>query len=190
MAISLPRKPPVVRVPVSRALWRVHRSQLDAFWYGPGAKATGRFDDPALGFGVLYLGSTPGVAVLETLVRGAARCVVDRKEWNARSIARVSLRAPLRVLQFEGKRLPEFGIGAERAHVGAYGECQELSARVHATLPEVDGIQFRSPWDQSRLCWALFDRAAHKVAGAGSSVPLEGSALGDEVLEAYPIVVV
>ncbi|HEX8432906.1 MAG TPA: RES family NAD+ phosphorylase [Longimicrobium sp.] len=188
MPIVLPRKPPVAVVAVMRPLWRVHRSGVGALWFG--ARGIGRFDDPALGFGVCYLGETPGVAVLETLVRGSSRCVVDRREWEARSVSRVHLSAKLRVLQFEGSRLPEFGIGADRAHAGIYDECQRLAADVHATLPDVDGIQFRSRWDPSRLCWAIFERAAHKIAAAGPAEPLAGSAVGDEPLEAYPIIVV
>lgn len=190
MSIPLPPKPPLVTVPVSRALWRVHRSGLGPIWYGPGATAVGRFDDPALAYGVLYLAETPGVAVLETLVRGAGRCVISRTEWESRSVARVNLSEKLRVLQFEGERLPEFGIGADRAHAGIYDECQELSAAVHASLPDVDGIQFRSRWDQSRLCWAVFDRASRKIAGAERPVPLRDSPIGDEVLDAYPIRIV
>ena len=190
MAITLPRKPPIVRVPVSQSLWRVHQSHLGAIWYGPGPKAVGRFDDPALGFGTLYLGATPGVAVLETLVRGASRCVVEQKEWNARSICRVRLAERLEMLQFEGARLPEFGIGAERAHAGVYDECQEFSAAVHAKWPKIDGLQYRSRWDPSQLCWVVFDRAAHKVSAADPSEPLAGSRTGDEVLDTYPIRVV
>lgn len=190
MTIVVPGKPPVVTVPVSRSLLRVHRTGRGAIWFGPGAKAVGRFDDPALGFGVCYLGETPGVAALETLVRGASRCIVDRGEWEARSVSRVHLTAKLRMLQFEGARLPAFGIGADRAHAGVYDECQQLAADVHATLLDVDGIQFRSRWDTSRLCWAVFDRAAHKIAASDEPEPLDGSAVGDEVLDAYPILIV
>jgi len=128
--------------------------------------------------------------VLETLVRGTSRCTVTRPEWKSCSISRVRLAEKLQVLQFEGKRLPEFGIGAERAHSGVYDECQALSAEVHATLPNVDGIQFRSRWDPTCLCWAVFDRAARKIAGADPSEPLHGSAIGEEVLDTYPILVV
>lgn len=190
MPIALPAKPPLTAVPVSRALWRLHRKDLGAIWFGPRAEALGRFDDPALGYGVLYLGETPGVTVLETLVRGTSRCIVSRQKWKNCSILRVRLKEKLQVLQFEGKRLPEFGIGAERAHSSEYEECQALSAEVHASLPDVDGIQFRSRWDPSCLCWAVFDRAAHKIAGADPSDPLEGSAIGEEVLDTYPILVV
>jgi hypothetical protein len=190
MAIRLPQEPPLVDVPVSRTLWRVHWTKGGAIWYGPAAKATHRFDDPALGYGVLYVAETPGVAVLETLVRGSSRCTVDPQEWRNRSITRVRLAEKLQVLQFEGEHLPDFEIGAERAHAGVYDECQALSAKVHASLSNVDGIQFRSRWDPSRLCWAVFDRAAHKIAGADPSDPLHGSAIGDEVLDTYRIRVV
>jgi hypothetical protein len=54
MPIALPEKPPLIGVPVSRVLWRLHRTDLGAIWFGPRAEAIGRFDDPALGYGVLY----------------------------------------------------------------------------------------------------------------------------------------
>jgi hypothetical protein len=183
MAIKLPARSrlPVVSVPVGTALWRVHETTYGAIWYGK--KADKRFDDPASAFGVLYLGESPGVAVLETLVRGANRCVVDQAEWNLRSVSRVNLAADLRVVRFEGPGLKRFGIGAERAHAGNYAECQALSAAIHAAHPDVDGIQFRSRWDTSQLCWAVFERAQAKVAGAAAADPLNGSPIGDQVLD-------
>lgn len=181
MSIVLPDRLPIVAVEVSRPLWRVHETRFGAVWYG--TKADKRFDDPAGGFGVLYLGESPAVAVLETLVRGSDRCIVDQREWNLRSVSRVHLAEQLRMLQFEGSSLRRFGIGAERAHAGAYVECQELSATLHARHPDIDGIQFRSRWDTSQLCWAVFDRAKHKIGGAGGPTALKGSRIGDRVLD-------
>lgn len=181
MVIVLPAKLPPVRIPASRPLWRVHLSRLDALWYSVGR--SNRFDDPEAGFGVLYMGESPEVAVLETLVRGSTNCVVDLQEWNARSVSRIRLEEDLQLLQFEGSRLPAFGIGAERAHAATYDECRQLSATLHAAVPGVDGIQFRSRWNPSQLCWALFNRAAHKVCGADAPTPLSGSELGDAILD-------
>jgi hypothetical protein len=181
VAIVLPDSLPIVPVEVSRPIWRVHRSDREAIWYGKAADR--RFDDPYRSFGVLYLGESPAVAVLETLVRGSDRCVVDRREWNLRSVSRVYLAGELRLLQFEGRALRRFGIGAERAHAGGYAECQELSATLHARHPNVDGIQFRSRWDTSQLCWAVFDRAEHKIRGVGAPRALRSSKVGDRVLD-------
>lgn len=122
MAIVLPDSLPIVRVEVPRPIWRVHRSHRKAIWYG--RTADRRFDDPDRSFGVLYLGESPAVAVLETRVRGSDRCVVDRREWNLRSVSRVYLAGELRLLRFEGCTLRRFGIGAERADAGGYAECQ------------------------------------------------------------------
>jgi hypothetical protein len=181
VTIGLPGRLPIVGVEVSRPLWRVHETRFGAIWYGTGADK--RFDDPAGGFGVLYLGESPAVAVLETLVRGSDRCIVDQREWNLRSASRLYLAEELRVLQFEGSALRRFGIGAERAHAGEYAECQELSAALHARHSDVDGIQFRSRWDTSKLCWAVFERARHKIKRAGAPTALKGSTMGDQVLD-------
>lgn len=188
MAIRVPAKLPVAVVPVSQPLWRVHQSRLEPLWFGPegAAPPPGRFDGPALGFGVRYLGETPGVSVLEALVRGAEECMVDRSRWEARSISRIGPAEPLRMARFEGERLPLFGVGMDRASAADRAECQQLSAAIHAS-PSVDGIQYRSRWDPTKLCWALFARASHKVAAAGPPVRLAGSALGDEALDAYSI---
>ena len=190
MPIRLPVPLPTVTVPVSRPLWRVYQSGRSVLWYGPGTDVppAGRFDDPALGFGVCYLGETPGVAVLETLVRGAELCVVDQARWAARSVAQIRLAEPLHVAQFEGARLPAFGIGMDRASAADPAECQELAAEIHATDRAVDGIQYRSRFDPSKLCWALFERASGKVGGINFAQPLSGGALGDEVLDEYSIV--
>jgi len=179
--IRLPDRLPIVAVPESRPLWRVHETRFGAIWYG--TRADKRFDDPAGGFGVLYLGESPAVAVLETLVRGSDRCIVDEREWDLRSISPVHLAEELRLLRFEGVGLRRFGIGAERAHAGGYAECQDLSAALHGRHPDVDGIQFRSRWDTSQLCYAVFDRAKHKVRGAGTPRRLKGSTMGNQVLD-------
>lgn len=181
MAIRLPDRPPIVGVEVSRPIWRVHATGFGAIWYG--RKADKRFDDPAAGFGVLYLGESPAVAVLETLVRGSDRCIVDQREWDLRSVSCVYLAEALRLMQLEGSALRRFGVGADRAHAGGYTECQALSAALHALHLDVDGIQFRSRWDTSKLCWAVFDRAAHKIKGVGAPQPLNASRIGDRVLD-------
>lgn len=188
MVILLPDRPPVYTVPVSRVLWRVHQTALGPVWFGRGRRF--RFDDPEQVFGVAYFGESPAVSVLEVLVRGSARCAVDQAEWEARSVSRVHLGEKLRMLQFEGDRLPVFGVGVERASAAGYAECQRLSAELHREHPDIDGIQYRSRWDPTKLCWAVFDRASPKIARTDASEPLAGSALGDEVLDAYPILLV
>src|SRR5688500_18329161 len=101
MAIVLPRRIPTVTLPRGTALWRVHRNEHGALWFGPtpGTPSRSRFDAPAGEFGICYFGETVGIAVLETLVRGSRR-LLDRADLEARMVSRIGTREPMRFLQF------------------------------------------------------------------------------------------
>ena len=73
MPIVLPKRIPVAVIPAGSILWRVHRRAHHPLWFGPAPAPTSRFDAPAGEFGTCYFAETPGVAVLETLVRGSRR---------------------------------------------------------------------------------------------------------------------
>ena len=175
MPIRLPKKPPVVEVPVTQVLWRVHRLEHEPLWFGPAAghPPSGRFDAPSGEYGTCYFGATVGVAILETLVRGLKLPIIPRSALQARGASAIALAEPLRMLRLEGKGLSSFGLSAHELAGPDLTECQDLARRVHGELPDVDGIQYRSRWDNSELCWAVFDRARVRV----------GSVLGTERLD-------
>ncbi|HZG44219.1 MAG TPA: RES family NAD+ phosphorylase [Longimicrobium sp.] len=162
MAIPLPRRPPVTTLPAGATLWRVHRNMHDALWFGPaaGSPARGRFDAPTGQFGICYFGMSLPVAVLETLVRGSRDRLIDRADLEARTASLFTTREPLRLLQFEGAGLVRLGIGAEQAHAADYGDTQRLALDLYERDPKIQGVQYRSRWDNSLSCVALFDRAA------------------------------
>ncbi|MBV9110261.1 MAG: RES family NAD+ phosphorylase, partial [Gemmatimonadetes bacterium] len=107
MALHLPADPPVVELAVRTPLWRVHARAYDPLWFGRTARY--RFDAPAGEYGVCYFGSSLGVAILETLVRGKRVPLIPRAELEARSGSTVFPTTPLKVLQLEGTGLPSFG---------------------------------------------------------------------------------
>lgn len=165
MPIPLPDDPPVVEVPVDQVLWRVHPLELGAVWFGPGPgrPPRGRFDAPDGEYGTCYFGATLGVSLVETLVRGLRVPVIPRAELAARGGSSVALAEPLRMLRLEGKGLAAFGASAHEVSGDDYGGCRDLARRAHAALAELDGIQYRSRWDTSELCWAVFDRARGRL---------------------------
>lgn len=179
MPIRLPTDPPLVDVPVTQVLWRVHPLSYGPIFFGPGEgnPPRGRFDAPGGEFGVCYFASTPGVTILETLVRGLRFPVVARDALQVRGASSIALAAPLRMLQLEGKGLPSFGVGAHEVAGDDYQPCQNLALRVHQELPDVDGIQYRSRWDTSELCWAVFDRARDRLGEVLGTQPLDDPAL-------------
>ena len=110
-----------------------------------------------------YFGATLGVALLETLVRGRTAPLIPRRELEAREASELLVSRALTLLRLEGKGLPAMGASAHEVHGPDYHTCQALAASLHAAHRDVDGIQYRSRWDQGTLCWAIFDRAREAV---------------------------
>jgi hypothetical protein len=175
MPIRLPRNPPIVEVPVTQVLWRVHRLEHEPLWFGPAAghPPQGRFDAPAGEYGVCYFGATPGVTILETLVRGLKVPIIARSVLQVRGLSSLALTQPLRMLQLEGKGLPGFGLSAHEISSPDVAACRDLALQVNKTHADIDGIQYRSRWDTSELCWAVFDHARHRI----------GPVLGTQLLD-------
>lgn len=160
MPIHLPADPPVVELGTQAVLWRVHLRNHDALWFGRTRKY--RFDAPWGEFGVCYFGVSLGVPILETLVRGKRVPVIPRAELEARAASSFAPREELRLLQLEGPGLPSFGLSAHEVTGPDYTDCRDLVLRAWRQHADLDGVQYRSRWDNS-LCWALFDRAETKL---------------------------
>jgi hypothetical protein len=178
MPIGVPRHIPTVALPQGTILSRVHRREHGALWFGPpaGNPPHGRFDAPAGEFGICYFGESTSVAVLEALIRGSRR-LLERADLEARVVSTVTVTEPMRFLHFEGPGLAKLGIGAEQAHARDYRDCQRMTLDIFRLHPDVDGVQYRSRWDNSLLCWAVFDRAGNKLGP-----PRPPAWLGDAVV--------
>jgi hypothetical protein len=187
MPIRLLDDPPLVEVPVTQVLWRVHRLAYDPLWFGPaaGQPPEGRFDALAGEYGTCYFGATPGVAILETLVRGLKVPIIPRSALQVRGMAAIAVTEPLRMLQLEGKGLSSFGVSAHEISGPDAAECRDFARRVHEELKDVDGIQYRSRWDTSELCWAVFDRARDRVSHVLGTQRLDNPALVKPALLPY-----
>lgn len=179
MPILLPGDPPLVDLAVTQVLWRVHPLVFGPLWFGPGQgnPPLHRFDAPAGEFGTCYFGSTLGLAILESLVRGQRVPVVPRAALRLRGVSTVSLSEPLKMLQLEGKGLSSFGLSAHEVSGNDYGECQDFARRVYEQHENVDGLQYRSRWDTSEFCWAVFDRAEAKLGAVLGTQPLDDPAV-------------
>ncbi|HKP76275.1 MAG TPA: RES family NAD+ phosphorylase [Longimicrobiaceae bacterium] len=165
MPIHLPADPPVVELAVQTVLWRVHPRDYDALWFGRTGRY--RFDAPNGEYGVCYFGASLGAAILETVVRGRRVPTIPRAELDARVASKVVPSVDLRLLQLEGAGLPSFGLSAHEVTGPDYSGCRDLALRAWRQHSGVDGIQYRSRWDNT-VCWAIFDRAAAKLNVLGN----------------------
>lgn len=190
---AAPASLPVVVIPARTVLWRVHPRGRGALWFGtdPSRPPAGRFDAPGHEFGVCYFGDSLEAAMVETLIRspGPLRSI-ELRQLEQRSVSQVLTHEALTVVQLEGAGLVRLGVSANQAHAQPYDECQQMALAFWRHAGGVDGIQYRSRWDSGRLCWALFDRAAPRLAQPVATQWLGDTNVSRAVLDYYDIGIV
>src|SRR3712207_3935879 len=116
--------------------------------------------------------------------------MIPRTRLAERSIARVPVLRELRLVRFHGPGLVRIGIGADVAHGHPYARCQELALSFWNHPEAVDGIEYRSRWDNDRLCFALFDRAADALDAPDQFLDLGDPRVFNPIFRLYGIGVV
>src|SRR5690606_41522854 len=115
------RRLPLRTMRAGLELYRIHRSDASPLFLGPPSEAPeSRFDDPSGEFKVCYLAERREGAFVETLLRGASPLLLSWSDLESRSIARVEVLEPLRVVDFLGPALRRLGWTAEVAATRDY----------------------------------------------------------------------
>lgn len=166
--MTLPPVLPVSTLPAATKLWRIHQTAYGPIWFGPavGQPPQNRFDAPAGEFRVCYFGQELEGAFVETLMRGRARRLVRLSELKERAASAVPLTREIRLARVHSDGLVHLALSASVPHAEPYDECHTLALVVFRHPDAVDGIEYRSRWDDSRLCVALFDRAAPSLGNS------------------------
>lgn len=151
--------------PANRPLWRIHRAERDALWFGPehGEAPRNRFDAPHGEYRICYLGGSPAAAFVETLLRGRRRRVVARATLRGRMISEIHLDRALRIARLDGPGMVSLGVGSDTIHGADYTVSRRLALEAYRQESGIDGLRYRSRWDDDCFCVALFDRAASAV---------------------------
>lgn len=191
--MHLPGKLPTAIVPARTILWRVHQKEHDPVWFGPNTSQPPRhrFDAQAHEYQVCYFGDSREGAIVETLIRalGPIR-VVARKRLAELKLSQLPVRKSLRLARLEGAGLVRLGLDANQVHSDDYTACRELAHAIWSHLDRVDGIQYRSRWDNSRLCVALFDRARSRLGAPVGTLSLGDATVILSILDRYDIGIV
>ncbi len=144
----------------------------EPIFFGPGAgePPTYRFDSLSGCFGVLYVGLSLEVAVVETLLRNPARKMVSFPTIAERASCELQSNRDLRLVDLHGPGLQR--VGCDNAiSTGPYDPCGAWADALWAHPDAPDGIAFQSRHDPSQISLALFSRPGlHLVAAP--SVPL------------------
>jgi hypothetical protein len=190
--VRLPSRLPLSTLPAGTALWRIHPRTHRPVWFGPapGQPATHRFDAPDAEFRVCYLGDSLEAAFVETFIRGSGTRLVALRDLRARFATGLSLTREVRLARLHSEGLVRLGLSADVPHLHPYSDCQALALDLWRHADEVDGIEYRSRWDDSRHCVALFDRAADALGTFDSGIVLENASILRPVLKRYEVRIV
>jgi hypothetical protein len=150
-------------------LSRIHRSHHAPLHFGHEGdpERRQRWDSPGASYGVCYLAEESHIAFAETLLRDLTLDAIPEAELRIRSLARLRVRAPLRLVAMDGKALRAHGADASVVQ-GPYPITWEWSAAFHAHPSAPDGIRYRARHDDSGFSIALFERAHGKVEHTSS----------------------
>ena len=135
---------------------------------------------------MLYVAEDIHGAFIETFGRqlGARRLPIARVA--TRTFARVTQNRPLRLVDLVGPGLSRIGADS-RLTTGDYDLSQRWALALHEHPDQPDGLLYRSRHDPSRLCAAIFDRAAGALTATslGSLADANHTALLADLLNTY-----
>lgn len=157
-----------------------------------GRAARYRFDDPAGAFGVTYAASRLDVVFAETVLHEQGyfvdnRWVIEQARVNERSIVRFA-RADgrlLRLANLTGVGLKHLGLNNDLCASDDYTASMQVSAALHAQVPEADGILYVSRQVNTATAVALFERSSAKCEPA--ALPLTAHPEYPALLDAFGV---
>jgi hypothetical protein len=169
------RRLPIFEYERDWRLWRIHPADRSPLFFGPaaGLPPRGRWDAPDGRFRVCYLAEHSFAAFAESFLREPGTLLLETEDLQARALARVHVRAPLRLVSMHGSGLHAVGATAASCQ-GDYAVSRAWAAALHDHPDAPDGLRYRARHDDDVFAVALFDRAKRKVKD-GDSAPLTDS---------------
>ncbi len=153
------RELPIIEL--SSSGWRIHQSRYQALYFGRGGD--NRFDAPAKEYGILYVGLDEFCAFRESIGRLVKYRIVTRNLLVNRQISQIEVNRPLRLVDLSGASLTKLDADG-RLCTGDYKVAQRwaLALRNHPNSP--DGLYYRSRYDPSRYCLAIYDHLESELS--------------------------
>lgn len=168
----------------SQPWYRLHKRARAPLFYGRSRQ--NRFDAPGGEYGVLYAGADAHCAFIETFGHTTGGRLISVHQLDLRLLTELQVTAPLRLADLTGTGLARLGAD-ERLCAGDYSDSQEWSGALYDHPERPDGLVYRSRHDPSRICVAIYERAAPslQVAGSTSLTAPGGQILFNSFLSAY-----
>lgn len=148
-----------LEIPTEAELVRIHWQTNGPVFFGPkpGTPPSNRFDAPGGEFRVLYAAAELPGAYVETVLRHPFR-VMRRREADERAASRLQVQRPLHLAKVMDEGLQWHGVHAGEISVDDHGPSRQLALDFHTAFPTIDGLAYRSRYNNGQVCFALFDR--------------------------------
>ena len=116
----------------------------------------GRFDSPAQGYGILYVGADVYASWIECYGRTHGAKGVSESVLRQRNLYAISCQRELVFADLTGSSLVKMGADA-RLSSGAYTVARVWAQAIYDHPQGVDGIRYRSRHDDERYCYGIFE---------------------------------
>lgn len=151
------RKLPIKTFAAETIFYRIHQARYNPIYFGTSRE--GRFDTPE---GVIYLGIDEYVAFRETIGRFSKYRLISSEELEKRRISELINTRVLSLVDLTGKGLTLLDADA-RLLTGDYRIAQQWSEALQNHPNNPDGIYYRSRYDPSRFCLALYQMKTSSI---------------------------
>lgn len=150
-----------VEIPPGGELVRIHQKVHGPVFFGPAPPSPpqNRFDAPAGEYRVLYGAAELIGAFVETVLRKPGR-LLRRAEVEDRAWSRLQVMRPLSVAKLYDEGLQWHGTDASEIGGDAYAPARQVALELYQAFPDLDGLAYRSRYNNGQVCVALFDRVA------------------------------
>jgi hypothetical protein len=149
---------------------RVHLVGQGAIFFGPnpGIAAQNRFDAPFGEYRVLYAAQRLEGAFVESVLRRPGRILrrsfVEERMWTP-----LRLKRKLILAKIMDEGLQFHRVDASVTATDDYAASRALALALHTDFPHLDGLIYRSRYNNGEICFALFDRVL-----ASDLIPMPG----------------
>lgn len=149
-----------VELPVGEIVVRVHHRDRGSIFFGPthGVPPQNRFDAPSGEYRVLYAAERLEGAFVESVLRRPAgrvlrRAFVEERMWTPLRFGRS---VTLAKILDEGLQFHH--IDASVSASDDYAGSRALALALYTDFPSLDGLAYRSRFNNGEVCFAIFDR--------------------------------
>jgi RES domain len=169
----------------SRGVWyRLNAKEFDSSLYFD-KTGKGRFDSPAQGYGILYVGEDVYASWIECYGRSHGARGISEVALRQRNLYEINSQQVLVFADITGSGLVKLGADA-RLSSGAYAVARQWAQAIYEHPQKVDGIRYRSRHDDARYCYGIFDRCANELHEKNVGDLLESNTkLLAEILNSY-----